>query len=59
MQEAVHYGVPLIAIQFFGDQNFNTRKILDSKIDLSLYVDTMTNWPIVHALTEILKNLMM
>ncbi|XP_033220022.1 UDP-glucuronosyltransferase 2B33-like [Belonocnema kinseyi] len=56
MQEAVHYGVPLIAIPFFGDQNFNTRKILDSKIGLSLHVDTMTNWSIVHVLDEILEN---
>lgn len=56
LQEAVHYGVPLISIPFFGDQKFNTRKILESKIGLSLLVDEMTKETIVNVVKDILEN---
>ncbi|XP_043282586.1 UDP-glucosyltransferase 2-like [Venturia canescens] len=56
LQEAVHYAVPVIAIPFFGDQNFNARKILDSEIGLTLDVDTMTNETIVRVVTEVITN---
>ncbi|XP_001606466.2 UDP-glucuronosyltransferase 2B23-like [Nasonia vitripennis] len=54
MQEAVYYGVPLLVLPFFGDQHFNGRKVVDSKIGQVLYVDTMTNESIVKAVNEIL-----
>lgn len=56
LQEAVHYAVPVVAIPFFGDQNFNARKILDSEIGLTLDVDTMTNETIVRVVTEVITN---
>ena len=54
MQEAVHYGVPLLALPFFGDQHFNARKMLDSKIGLVLHVDTMTNQSIVTSINKLI-----
>lgn len=56
MQEAVHYGVPLLALPFFGDQHFNGRKILDAKIGLVLHVDTITNQSLVDAINELLQD---
>ena len=56
LQEAVHYCVPLIAIPFFGDQNFNARKIVDAKIGLTLNVDTMTKESILQVVDELLRN---
>ncbi|XP_051153638.1 UDP-glycosyltransferase UGT5-like isoform X2 [Leptopilina boulardi] len=56
LQEAVYYGVPLISIPFFGDQLFNTRKIIDSKIGLSLEVDGMTSKSIVEVVEKVLQN---
>lgn len=56
LQEAVHYAVPLIAIPFFGDQNFNARKILHSEIGLTLDVDTMNNETIVRVIKELVEN---
>ncbi|XP_012278070.1 UDP-glucuronosyltransferase 1-10 [Orussus abietinus] len=56
LQEAVHYMVPVIAIPFFGDQNFNARKILDTQIGLNLNVDSMTKETIMHAVSEVIDN---
>lgn len=56
IQEAVYYGVPLLALPFFGDQNFNGRKIVDSKIGKVLHVDTMTKDSIAEAIDELLHN---
>ncbi|XP_014228381.1 UDP-glucuronosyltransferase 1-7-like [Trichogramma pretiosum] len=54
MQEAVHYGVPLLALPFFGDQNFNGRKIVDAEIGLILHVDTMTSHSIKVAVEKLI-----
>lgn len=56
LQEAVHYAVPVVAIPFFGDQYFNTRKILDAGIGLTLDIDTITENSVVQTLTEIVEN---
>ena len=56
MQEAVHYAVPLLALPFFGDQHFNSRKMVDAGIGLKLNVDTMTNESIVDAVRQLLDN---
>lgn len=56
LQEAVYYGIPVIAIPFFGDQKFNTRKILDSKIGLSLDIDNLSRKYIIQIVKQVLQN---
>ncbi|XP_043469337.1 UDP-glycosyltransferase UGT5-like isoform X2 [Leptopilina heterotoma] len=56
LQEAVYYGIPVISIPFFGDQKFNTRKILDSKIGLSLDIDNLSSKYIIQIVEEVLQN---
>lgn len=56
MQEAVYYGVPLLALPFFGDQHFNGRKMIEAKIGIVQHVDTMTNHSLLAAVNELLYN---
>ncbi|XP_058797199.1 UDP-glucosyltransferase 2-like [Phymastichus coffea] len=56
IQEAVYYGIPLLALPFFGDQNFNGRKIIESKIGKVLHIDTMTKDSIVEAIGELMRD---
>nr|XP_018903756.1 PREDICTED: UDP-glucuronosyltransferase 1-9-like [Bemisia tabaci]XP_018903757.1 PREDICTED: UDP-glucuronosyltransferase 1-9-like [Bemisia tabaci] len=42
-QEAVHYGVPLLGVPFFGDQNLNTGKMSAAGIGLKLDPDHLRN----------------
>lgn len=56
MQEAVHYSVPMIAIPFFGDQLFNSRKIVDAGIGLTLDIDTLTEESVLTTVDRLIRN---
>lgn len=58
LQEAVHYQVPVIAVPFFGDQNFNARKILDYEIGLTLEIDNLTEENMRSTINKVLDNKM-
>lgn len=56
LQEAVHYSVPVLAIPFFGDQLFNSRKILDAGIGLALNIDSFTEQTILLTINQLIQN---
>lgn len=54
--EATHFGVPIVAVPFFGDQQLNTAIALKRGVAVYLYrrgitIDSMSN-----ALSEVLHN---
>ncbi|XP_063216516.1 UDP-glycosyltransferase UGT5-like [Bacillus rossius redtenbacheri] len=56
LEEAVHSGVPLIAIPFFSDQDYNTKRIVEKGIGLKLDITEVSKEKILHVLTTVLGN---
>ncbi|XP_075229433.1 UDP-glucosyltransferase 2-like isoform X2 [Lycorma delicatula] len=55
-QEAVHYGVPLISIPFFYDQEWNAKKSFEEEAGLIINFFEVTYDKVYHALKELLNN---
>ena len=55
-QEAVHFGVNLICIPLFGDQELNSKKVLSQNIGVELDFYYITADKIYEALNKIMNN---
>ncbi|XP_063233579.1 UDP-glycosyltransferase UGT5-like [Bacillus rossius redtenbacheri] len=56
IEEAIHSGVPLIAIPFFSDQDYNTKRIVEKGIGLKLDISEVSKEKIQHALETVLED---
>lgn len=43
-QEAVHFGVPLIGVPWFADQEMTVQKIIDAGVGVKLEHSTLTSY---------------
>ncbi|XP_075230317.1 UDP-glycosyltransferase UGT5-like [Lycorma delicatula] len=55
-QEAVHYGLPLITIPFFYDQEWDAKKSFEEEAGLIINFDEVTYDKVYEALKELLTN---
>ena len=55
-QEAIYYGVPLVAVPLFGDQHFNAKACAKKKIAVYIEVQEINEKSFTHALKEVLRN---
>lgn len=56
LQEAVHFGVPILGIPMFGDQNYNMQKLVNSGAGLRVEFGELTDDLIYHNLKALLTN---
>lgn len=54
LQEAAHYGVPLIAVPFFGDQTYNAAIVHHKQLGFVLQKDKLTEEAVTDALRKLL-----
>ncbi|XP_075218155.1 UDP-glycosyltransferase UGT5-like [Lycorma delicatula] len=55
-QEATYYGVPILGIPMFADQDFNARKVVETGAGLSLEFNDITYEHVYEKLKELLTN---
>lgn len=51
-QETVHYGIPLVGIPWFGDQEVNVNKIVDAEIGVQLLPSDLDSYKRVKSAIE-------
>ncbi|KAI1701341.1 UDP-glucoronosyl and UDP-glucosyl transferase domain-containing protein [Ditylenchus destructor] len=56
LNEAAHFGVPLITIPMFGDQNYNTAIVINKGIGVWISKKDITRESVTKALREVLNN---
>lgn len=54
-QESVHYGVPLIGMPVFGDQNFNMLLAVNKGFCVKIEIKELTREKVDEALREVLQ----
>lgn len=54
--EAIYYGIPIIGVPFFGDQNLNVKRASQAGWAIKLDYDNITTVSVEWALNEILGN---
>lgn len=54
--ESIYFGVPMIGVPLFGDQNFNIESYVHKKIAVSLNLNEFTEEKLTSAMKEILIN---
>lgn len=55
-QEAIYYGIPLLGIPLFGDQQFNIDSYVNKGLALKLKLEDFNEEKLSKALREILQN---
>ena len=55
-QEAIYFGVPLVAIPLFGDQYFNAKAYAKRNIAVYIELHEITEKSFTHALKEVIRN---
>ena len=55
-QEAIYFGVPLVAVPLFGDQHFNAKAYAKRNIAVYIELQEITEKSFTRALKEVLGN---
>jgi len=55
-QEAIHRGLPLVAIPVYGDQYYNLTRIVSFGVGIRLDYENITTESVKWALNEVLSN---
>ncbi|XP_058790423.1 uncharacterized protein LOC131663803 [Phymastichus coffea] len=55
-QEAIYFGVPMVAVPLLGDQRFNSANYVRRKIAVKVWLSEITEKTFTHALKEVLHN---
>ncbi|XP_018325460.1 UDP-glucuronosyltransferase 2B14-like [Agrilus planipennis] len=56
LEEAIHFGVPLIGMPFYADQHHNARKIVYHKIGVEVDYKTFTAESLKSSIEEVIRN---